>query len=464
MDERMQKRYKKAIFVFRRDLRLEDNTGLIHALQDAEKVLCCFVFDKRQVGDHPYKSSFGLQFMVHSLNELADELKEKGGHLNFLYGVADEEIAKLIKKEKIEAVYVNKDYTPFSKERDTKIKDACEKANVDFHTHADALLHEPHEVHKDDGLPYTVFTPFFRKASLIPVRSPQKNSFNNYMKSSCSMDEGVKILKKILPKEDESALLNGGRKEGLSLLRASKKLDDYKTVRDIPAKKGTTHLSAHHKFGTISVRETHAYVKKHLGETHGLITEIYWRDFFTHIAFHFPHVFKGAFRKQYNDLSWSKNKSDFEAWCEGKTGFPIVDAGMRELNATGYMHNRVRMIVASFLVKDLHINWQWGEKYFATKLLDYDPCVNNGNWQWAASTGCDAQPYFRIFNPWRQQDRFDPDCEYIKQWVPELQDLDAKAIQKLEKQRPLLQIDYPKPMVNHKEAAEFAKQMFKNIS
>ncbi|MBW3021154.1 FAD-binding domain-containing protein, partial [Candidatus Woesearchaeota archaeon] len=209
--------------------------------------------------------------------------------------------------------------------------------------------------------------------------------------------------------------------------------------------------------GTISIREIYSSFKENFQEV--LINEVYWRDFFTHIIYHFPNVLDGAFKNKYDKIKWDNDKKLFQKWCEGKTGFPIVDAGMRELNTTGYMHNRVRMIVASFLVKDLHINWQWGEKYFAQNLIDYDPAVNNGNWQWAASTGCDAQPYFRIFNPWSQQEKFDRDCEYIKKWVPELKDLTSYEIHNLYKNHNLK--NYPKPIVEHKEESQKAKEMFK---
>ncbi len=236
---------------------------------------------------------------------------------------------------------------------------------------------------------------------------------------------------------------------------------DYKTRRDFPFEHGTTRLSAYLKFGLCSIREIHEAVSKQLGILHPLIRQLYWRDFYIHIAFHFPHVFKRAFKPRYERIQWSYDSSLFQMWCEGKTGFPIVDAGMRQLNTTGWMHNRVRMIVASFLTKDLHIDWRWGERYFAERLVDYDPSVNNGNWQWAASTGADAQPYFRIFNPWRQQKRYDKECKYIKKWIPELSKVKANIIHKWFKPTNLdSEISYPKPIVDHKEESQFAKELF----
>jgi deoxyribodipyrimidine photo-lyase len=232
----------------------------------------------------------------------------------------------------------------------------------------------------------------------------------------------------------------------------------YLSQRDFPALASTTGLSAYLKFGCCSVREAYYAVIQALGGEHPLIRQLYWRDFFTHIAFHFPHVFGHAFHQQYDNIAWKNNLDDFQAWANGLTGFPIVDAGMRELNQTGFMHNRVRMVVASFLVKDLHISWRWGERYFAQHLIDYDPCVNNGNWQWAASTGCDAQPYFRIFNPWLQQQKFDADCVYIKQWIPELRPFQPNTIHRWHKNpQPS---DYPLPRLDHAANSRQAIRLF----
>ena len=274
---------------------------------------------------------------------------------------------------------------------------------------------------------------------------------NNYQKKISLSDS------RFISQTHSENALQGGRKEALHLLKNIAHLKNYKEIRNFPALAGTTHLSAHNKFGTVSIREVYQTIVKCFGKTHTLINELYWRDFFTHILYHFPHVLGEAFHKKYNDIRWENNKNFFKKWCLGMTGFPIVDAGMRELNQTGYMHNRVRMIVASFLVKDLHIDWRWGEKYFAQQLIDYDPAVNNGNWQWAASTGCDAQPYFRIFNPWRQQVQYDPDCVYIKKWLPELINISPKIIHELYKNK---MNGYPQPLVDHAIASQFSKKMY----
>jgi len=455
----MNKTYQKALHIFRRDLRLHDNTALIHALANADSVIPCFIFDTRQIEQNDYKSDNCIQFMVHSLQDLQQQLQDKKARLFFFYGIAEEIVAKLIQQENIQAVYVNRDYTPFSRERDQKIKRVCEKNNVDFHSHADALLHEPEEIHKPDGQPYTVYTHFYNKACVNPVALPKKNNQANYFTSDMTLADHS-IMKKLSQKNNLNLFVKGGRKEATTLLRKIDTLKNYADIRNIPALNGTSTLSAHNKFGTLSIRELHAAIIHDFGAEHTLIKELYWRDFFTHIGYHFPHVFGQAFQKRYAHIQWSNNEKKFRAWCEGRTGFPIVDAGMRELNTTGYMHNRVRMITASFLVKDLHIDWRWGEKYFAQKLVDYDPAVNNGNWQWAASTGCDAQPYFRIFNPWMQQKKFDGDCLYIKKWIPELAKIPAQEIHALEKNVPLFMTNYPAPIINHAEESKKTKLLY----
>lgn len=452
--------YQTSLYIFRRDLRLHDNTALIQALASSKKVIPCFIFDQRQIGNNDYKSDNCLQFMVKSLQELDEQLREKNGKLYFFYGQAEEIIKKLISECSIEAVFVNRDYTRFSQERDRKIKLLCQKQELGFHDYADVLLHEPEQVHKADGKPYTVFTPFFNKASSLAVKSPAKNARNNYYQGEISFVD-KQVIGKLGKINNHNLFVKGGRKEGLSLLKNIRHLKDYALSRDIPSLNATSKLSAHNKFGTISIREVYFAVIREFGEAHMLIRELFWRDFFTHIAFHFKHVFGHAFHEQYDGLKWKQSESDFLAWCEGRTGFPIVDAGMRELNATGYMHNRVRMITASFLVKDLHIDWRAGEKYFAQKLVDYDPAVNNGNWQWAASTGCDAQPYFRIFNPWLQQKKFDADCLYIKKWLPELAKVPNQIIHQPDKFAETLVATYPLPMLDHVKESRAAVEMYR---
>lgn len=455
-------KYKKALFIFRRDLRIQDNTGLIQAANLSDIIIPCFIFDPRQVGSaNKYKSDNCIQFMLESLQDLDKELKKHETALYLFNGKAHDVVNALIKSEGIDAVFCNRDYTPFSAERDNALKKTCERNKVTFHQYGDALLHEPEEVKTKNGTPYLMFTPFFKYVHThLVVREPHKSTTPNFYRKKIKNALSLTAIKK--PNNDLIAF-HGGRAQGLKILKKIDQYTNYQKVRDFLAMNATTHLSPHNKFGTVSIREVYYAIQKKLGSSHSLIRELYWRDFFTHIAFHFPSVFGKPFKKQYEKLIWKNNKKNFNAWCQGKTGFPIVDAGMRELNATGYMHNRVRMITASFLVKDLHIDWRWGERYFAQKLVDYDPAVNNGNWQWVASTGCDAQPYFRIFNPWLQQKKFDAQCEYIKKWVPELKMVSPPVIHAWFKKSNIISSEYPAPIVDHAHEAMISKKIYSKI-
>ena len=450
----MNKIYKLSLFIFRRDLRLSDNTGLNQALSLSDAVIPCFILNPEQLGSkNSYASENSIQFMAESLKDLQQQLVAKHGHLYLFAGTPRATLDKLLKHTSIDAVFVNKDYTPYSQERDAQLETISKKHKVDFLGFDDALLNAPQNILNKSGKPYTLFTPYYRTASSITVDAPH------------TLRSGSFYTKKLIPEakltdiayDNKNIFAHGGTDEAKKIVRALSKFEQYQKTRDIPAL-ATTGLSAHNKFGTLSIREVYHAIEGKLGRHHPLIRQLYWRDFFTQVAFYFPYVFGHAFHKKYNTLEWHNSAAHFKKWCTGTTGFPIVDAGMRQLNATGYMHNRVRMIVASFLVKDLHIDWQWGEKYFAQQLVDYDPAVNNGNWQWSASTGCDAQPYFRIFNPWTQQKKFDPECVYIKHWVPELANIPAKIIHTLYKQEPLK--DYYKPMVDHDVEAKLAKQLY----
>lgn len=454
---------KKSLFIFRRDLRLADNRGLFKAMQESKTVIPCFIFDPMQVGDkNPYRSSNCIQFMIQSLQDLDGQLHKKDGKLYFFYGNTPEVVKKIIEQEAIDAVYCNRDYTPFSIKRDETIKKICIQHAVQFIQTADALLHEPEEVLTGNNTPYSIFTAFYKKSLTLPVAKPMVKIPNNFYTKVIKNSYSTDIFKKILTTNNKNLWINGGRQEGLKLLQSITKLANYQKTRDIPMLP-TSFLSAHLKFGTISIREAYWHIAQELGKNHPLLKQLYWRDFFTHVAFHSPFVFGQAFHEKYNKLPWKNNKADFKAWCQGKTGFPIVDAGMRQLNQTGWMHNRVRMIVASFLVKDLHIDWHWGEQYFAQQLVDYDPAVNNGNWQWSASTGCDAQPYFRIFNPWLQQKKFDLQCRYIKKWIPELKNIDNKIIHTWFNSQHAAIKNYPKPIVDHTIESTLAKKVYKSV-
>ena len=458
------KKYKKSLFIFRRDLRLEDNTGLIAACKESTKVIPCFILDKRLLNKSNEKhSKFRLQFLHECLIDLDEQLKEKKSHLYIFNELPTRIIKNLTNQIGIDSVFVNTDYTPFSKKRDNEIKIICEKLSIKLTSIEDLLLHEIDKIKKKNGEPYKVFTAFKNKAKEYPIRKPQSYKFQNFENQNIKSEISKKELKKFLINIHKNDRIKGGRTKALELLENISKLRNYEDERNFPFIKGTSRLSAHNRFGTCSIREVHNKITKEFGSSHQLIVEIYWRDFFTYIMSHFPESFSQEFDERFKKIPWNKDKTSFSRWCNGNTGFPIVDAGMRELNSTGYMHNRVRMIVASFLTKDLHIDWRWGEKYFASKLIDYDPSVNIGNWQWAASTGCDAQPWFRIFNPWLQQEKFDSECKYIKEWVEELKKIEPKEIhsnqgtdQKTSR--------YPVPMINHKEESENTKNIFRKLT
>lgn len=452
------------LFIFRRDLRAHDNTALIEAARSGSLILTCFIFDPVQIERHDYFSEKGFQYMLESLESLASSLRERGGLLHFFLGKPHEVIQMLSEQLDIRRLCVNRDYTPYAKSRDQMIELVCERRGIQFESYHDALLSEPGSVLTKAGLPFTVFTPFMKAARAQVVRKPQNfpDHINGYTESvggSLSPAE----LEKLLPARSTLSFIKGGTPTAHGQLTRLSKMTNYAEERNIPSLQATSGLSAAHKFGAISIRETYHAALDSLGSDTSLISELYWRDFFTHLAFHYPRVFGNAFQEKYNALRWENDEVKFRRWCEGTTGFPIVDAGMRQMNATGYMHNRVRMITASFLCKDLHIDWRWGEKYFAQKLIDYDPCVNNGSWQWSASTGADAAPYFRIFNPWSQQKKFDPEGDYIRQWVEELKGCDADTLHGLELPLMASPSGYPPPMVDHKSESTKTLREFQRL-
>ncbi len=442
------------IHIFRRDLRLEDNTALNALFEEVDTVLPVFIFDTRQTNEHPYKSEPGLQILTESLADLDAALRERGSMLHVREGVAEEVVADLIKEYAPIALSYNKDYTPFARARD----EALNALLTNVIAKDDATLHAPGTITTKEGKPYSVYTRYriAVESQKIPVPVRLKKEATFIRAEGIDLKE---ITRRLVP-NPRTLLITGGRtaaKKQLTFLDTAK---GYTRERDIPSVHGTSRLSAHIKFGTLSLREIYHYAKLHMPSPETFLKELLWHDFFTTVAALSPHVYEGAYRKEFNAITWSDDQASFERWKEGMTGFPIVDAGMRELKATGYMHNRVRMIVASFLVKDLHINWQWGERYFAQTLGDYDPAVNNGNWQWVAGTGCDAAPWFRIFNPWLQQKKFDPDAIYILKWIPELQGLSVKDIHDevglLRQGR-----GYPSPLCDHAAEAKKTKELYR---
>ncbi len=415
-------------FWFRRDLRLDDNAGLYHALKGKHKVQCLFIFDKEILSKLEDPEDKRVTFIWKQLQQLNDELKKKGSSLLVKHGKPLDAWKELTNDFSISAVYANHDYEPSAIERDEKVGILLKKHHIPFHTYKDQVIFEKEEVVKDDGKPYTVFTPYSRK---------WLSKLNNfYLKSYPSenyLDNLVQYSKHIIPSL-ESIGFKESKTTFPSPVPEKEIIRHYKEQRDFPAIRGTTRIGLHLRFGTVSIRKM-ATLAKNTNDT--WLNELIWREFYQMILWHFPHVVSGAFRPEYNAIEWRNNEKEFESWCNGLTGYPIVDAGMRELNETGFMHNRVRMITAGFLTKHLLIDWRWGEAYFAAKLLDYELASNNGGWQWSAGTGCDAAPYFRIFNPYEQTKKFDPQLIYIRKWVPEFESF-----------------DYVPPIVDHKEARE----------
>ena len=411
------------IFWFRRDLRLNDNAGLYRALKKGIPVLPIFIFDTSILDKLEDKKDRRVEFIHNAIQAIHSELIEFKSSIQVFYSTPELVFKELIKTYSIQSVYTNHDYEPYAMERDSHIKHFLETNHISLKTFKDQCIFEKSEITKDDGKPYTIFTPYSRKwkAKLTDydVKAyPTQKYVSNFFKTSSFQIPSLRDIG-----FEPSDLETPSKTIPKSIVT------NYTEQRNFPAIRGTSLLSVHLRFGTVSIRNL---AKQALALNETWLNELIWRDFYMMILHHFPHAAKNSFKPQYDKLSWRNNEAEFKIWCEGKTGFPIVDAGMRELNETGFMHNRVRMIVASFLVKDLLIDWRWGEAYFAQKLIDFDLSANNGGWQWAAGSGCDAAPYFRIFNPSEQIKKFDPKYEYIKKWVPEFGTS-----------------NYPLPMVDH---------------
>ncbi|MFZ4929021.1 cryptochrome/photolyase family protein [Chryseobacterium sp. Mn2064] len=417
------------IFWLRRDLRLDDNIGLYHALNSGLQVVPVFIFDTEILNQLHNKYDRRVDYIHQALQEINNELQKHVGKLHVFHGSPDEIFEKLVKDFNINTVFCNEDYEPQAIKRDRKVAEFLSKHHINFKSFKDQVIVAKDEVVKSDQSPYTVFTPYSKK----------------WKESKKDLKSVETDMTHFLPAHELTGILSleeiGFEKTDIKFKKpelSAKLIADYHQYRDFPAMDHTTHLGIALRFGTISVRKCVRYAAEH-NET--WLNELIWREFFMQILFHFPTVVTHCFKKKYENIQWRNNEDEFKAWCEGRTGYPIVDAGMRELNETGFMHNRVRMITASFLTKHLLIDWRWGEAYFAEKLLDYDLSANNGNWQWAAGSGCDAAPYFRIFNPYEQTKKFDKDLKYIKKWLPK---------------------DYKEePIVEHTKARERALKAYK---
>ncbi|KQT17926.1 deoxyribodipyrimidine photolyase [Chryseobacterium sp. Leaf404] len=418
------------IFWFRRDLRLDDNTALSEALKQKNPVLPIFIFDKEILSHLENKADKRVDYFHQALEQMNDELKKHGSSIKTYFEKPIDAFKKITQEFDVEAVFVNRDYEPQAIERDSEIIKFLEKKNIKMSDYKDQIIFEKDEVVKADGLPYTVYTPYSRKWKEAFKQIKIQDNTTDFSKFYQNKSFKILSLKEI-----------GFEKTDIefSVPKLSKEsIEDYDKMRDFPGLDATTRVGVGLRFGTVSVRKCVDFATLH---NEVWLSELIWREFFMQILYHFPKVVTKSFKEKYENIKWRNNEKEFKLWCEGKTGYPIVDAGMRQLNETGFMHNRVRMVTASFLTKHLLIDWRWGEAYFAEKLLDYELSSNNGNWQWAAGCGCDAAPYFRIFNPEEQQKKFDKDGKYRAEWLPK---------------------DYSEdPMVDHKKARERALEVYK---
>ena len=418
-----------SVFWFRRDLRLDDNRGLFEALNSPFPVLPVFIFD-REITDELDKDDARITFIYDSLNKMSIQLGESSSSIYCTKGGPIAVWRELLNKYNVKSVYANEDYEPYAIKRDQEVAQLLHQKDIQFNLFKDQVIFAKGEVLKGDKTPYTVFTPYKNKwLELFATKSLQ--DYTSHSNSN--------FLKGEIPFPEISDL--GFTRSSIKVLNYKlDQLDDYETARNFPAKNQTSYLSPHLRFGTVSVRK----VILNIIDNKTFVSELIWREFFMQILYHFPKVVGNNFKRKYDGVQWRNNPQEFETWKNGQTGYPIVDAGMRELNTTGYMHNRVRMVVAGFLCKHLLIDWRWGEAYFAKQLLDFELSSNNGNWQWSAGTGCDSAPYFRIFNPTEQVKKFDAERTYLKKWIPELDTF-----------------DYPAPMVDHKVARARALEAYK---
>lgn len=465
---------KRALVWLRRDLRLDDNAAIYHAFKSGASVVLAFIFDEAILSGLP-RQDRRVEFIHGSVAQLKDELNALGGDIVVRHGVAADEIVRLAQELNVEAVYCNHDYEPDAIRRDAAAAAALETAGIRFLTSKDQVILERREVLTATGGMFSVFTPYSKA---------WRKACDGFQLKAYPVRRYLHALERRAPEPMPTLSQIGFERTNLSALGVKPgsggaaelfqdfldRIDGYRDRRNFPGVKGVSYLSVHLRFGTISIRTLARTAMAHGGEgAETWVNELIWREFYQQILWHRPDVVGHAFKSDLDDLDFSRNEEHFKAWCDGRTGYPIVDAAMRQLNETGYMHNRLRMIAASFLVKDLLIDWRWGEAYFAEKLIDFDLAANNGGWQWAASTGCDAQPYFRIFNPVSQAQKFDVDGKFIRRYVPELAKLEADALYAPWQARPLdlaaagvrLGVTYPEPIVDHAVQREKALKLFK---
>ena len=446
-----------SIFIFRRDFRVEDNIGFIECCKKSKKVIPIFIFTPEQITDNKYFSDNSFQFLLESLHSLNEVIK-----LNYYYGHNIDILTHILKEHDFDSIFFNMDYTLYAKSRDKEIRKFCEDNNKECFVCEDYLLKPIGAYLKADGTPYQKYTPFKDNAKLQKVPTPIK--YTNSKKDFVFFHDNKFKLSSLdkYYKKNPDILLHGGRHLALEILKDVKKFVNYPDERD-DLITPTTHLSSYIKYGCVSIREVYHTFLKEFGPDHTLINQLYWREFYYYLGYYIPRVLEGkSLKEKYNKIIWENNPTILEAWKNGLTGFPAVDASMRELNKTGYMHNRGRLITSGVLIKILDCDWRLGELYFAQKLIDYDPIVNNGNWQWSAGSGADSQPYFRILSPWKQAIDNDPNALYIKKWIPELKDVPNKDIFKWsEKYSEYSHIKYPKPIVDYKKKREEYLKMVK---
>lgn len=455
------------IFIFRRDLRVFDNKGLTHALRNFDNILPIFIFTPEQITNkNHYKSDNSIQFMIESLVDLDSQLKKYRSKLHLFYGDNIKILDSIVRKIKIQNIVFNIDYTPYARTRDQAIINWCQNKKINCLTFEGYLLLPIGTIAKSDGNPYSVFTAFRNKAKQYKVDRPvllYRPSFKpltrvNIVKNNVN-------LTKIKYQKNKNVSVHGGRSNVIKILDNIDQFKKYNETRNLPSIQ-TTRLSAYIKFGCVSIREVYWKIYDVLGSKSGLLTQLWWREFYFYIVFQNPHVLSQSknLQTKFNDLNWIENKEHFDKWCKGETGYPIVDAGMRELNNTGYMHNRARLITSNFLNRLLGMDWRLGEKYFAQQLVDYDPAVNNGNWQWIASVGVDTSPFYqRVFNPWLQSKKYDPDAIYIKKWIPSLSKIPASELHSWDEHYQnyeLKKIKYIVPIVDYKKARERSIKMY----
>lgn len=420
---------KIVAFWFRRDLRIEDNCALHHAINSGAEIIPVFIFDSNIIDELP-KNDARITFIYQQLTKLNKIFQDMGGGMTVHIGNPVKIWSDLIDKYNLDGLFYNRDYEPYARERDKQVYELFNNKKLEVHSFKDHVIFEPQQVLKDDGSPYTVFTPYKKK---------WLSQFDRPKAYDCDLRNTTIVkLEKDFPKLETIGFEESDQSVPDFHLDV---VEDYAAKRNTPSIDGTSKLGPHLRFGTTGIR---TIVKNVIDRSDTFLSELIWREFFQQIIFHYPNVVNANFRAKYDGIEWRNDEEEFKKWCEGKTGYPMVDAGMRELNETGFMHNRVRMITAGFLCKHLLIDWRWGEAYFAEKLLDFELAANNGNWQWAAGTGCDAAPYFRVFNPSEQLKKFDKDMGYVKKWIPEL-----------------LTEEYPQPMVDHKFARERAIDTYK---